>query len=56
MPHPICEAIARRLLLEFDYNGARRVAAPYCHGASTSGKESLRAVERGAPLAFQRDC
>jgi hypothetical protein len=44
----ICEAIARRLLLAFDYGGSRRVVQPYCHGFTRSGAETLRAVEVNA--------
>jgi hypothetical protein len=43
--HLICDAIRRRLLLEFQYNGRLRVVAPYCHGVSTRGVELLRAVQ-----------
>jgi len=45
--HFICEAIRQRLLLEFTYDGLHRVVAPYCHGVSTAGHESLRAVQVG---------
>jgi hypothetical protein len=41
---PICVAIRGRLLLEFEYDGLRRVVAPYCHGATKSG-EALRAIQ-----------
>lgn len=45
----ICEAIRKRLRLEFRYRGLHRVVEPYCHGTSTRGIESLRAVQvRGA--------
>ncbi len=43
----ICEAIRTRSLLAFDYRGLRRVAAPYCHGISTTGNEVMRAVQLG---------
>jgi hypothetical protein len=43
----ICEAIRKRLLLEFRYNGLPRVVEPYCHGTSTRGVEVLRAVQVG---------
>jgi hypothetical protein len=43
----VCEAIGQRLLLEFDYNGSRRLVQPYCHGVSTTGQESLRAIQVG---------
>lgn len=41
----ICEAIRKRLLLEFRYRGLQRVVAPYCHGISTRGVEVLRGVQ-----------
>jgi hypothetical protein len=43
--HPICTAIRRRSLLEFEYQGLRRVVAPYCHGRSARDVELLRAVQ-----------
>ena len=37
------------MLLAFDYDGLRRVVAPYVHGSSRAGAESLRAIQvRGA--------
>ena len=41
----ICEAIRKRVLLEFQYDGHPRVVVPYCHGISTRDAESLRAVQ-----------
>jgi hypothetical protein len=43
----ICDAISRRCLIAFDYDGIRRVAQPYCHGFTRSGAETMRAVEVG---------
>lgn len=43
----ICDAIRKRLLLEFRYGGLPRVVQPYCHGISTRGVEVLRAVQVG---------
>ena len=43
----ICEAIRSLARLEFSYNGQTRVVEPYCHGVSTAGKESLRAIQVG---------
>jgi hypothetical protein len=43
----ICEAIRKRCRLEFEYRGLPRVVEPYCHGVSTRGAESLRAVQVG---------
>lgn len=41
----ISEAIRRRALLQFRYNGHLRVVAPYCFGVSTRDVDSLRAVQ-----------
>ena len=41
----ICEAIAARRMLEFDYGGFHRVVHPYCHGFTRNGAETLRAVQ-----------
>lgn len=43
----ICDAIARRFMIAFDYNGARRTVKPYCHGFTRTGAETVRAVEVG---------
>ena len=43
----ICGAIDARLLLTFEYDGLHRVVAPYCHGFTAKGAESLRAVQVG---------
>lgn len=43
----ICNAIRKRLLLEFRYAGLPRVVEPYCLGVSTRGVEVLRAVQVG---------
>ncbi len=42
----ICAAIARRTLLQFDYDGHARIVAPYCHGVAKSG-EVVRAIQVG---------
>lgn len=47
----ICEAIHKRLVLEFDYRGRHRAVEPYCHGTSTRGVEVLRAVQVGGTSA-----
>jgi hypothetical protein len=41
----ICEAIRRKVLLQFEYHGRLRVVAPYCHGVSTRSAEVLRAIQ-----------
>jgi hypothetical protein len=43
----ICDAIRKRLLLEFRYHGLPRIVEPYCHGISTRGVEVLRGVQVG---------
>ena len=43
----ICDAIRKRLLLEFRYGGLPRVVEPYAHGTSARGVEVLRAVQVG---------
>ncbi len=43
----ICDAIRRRALLEFDYDGLHRIVQPYCHGTTSTGRESLRAIQIG---------
>jgi hypothetical protein len=44
----ICQAIRAQRLLEFDYSGYHRVVQPYCHGFTSKGAESLRAVQVNA--------
>jgi hypothetical protein len=41
----ICEAISRKVRLEFDYKGEHRVVEPYLHGESTAGNKALRAIQ-----------
>lgn len=41
----ICRAIHARSLLVFEYDGHLRVVAPYCHGTSKTGLETVRAVQ-----------
>jgi hypothetical protein len=41
----ICQAIKYLRILEFDYGNGRRVVHPYCHGVTTTGHETLRAVQ-----------
>jgi hypothetical protein len=49
MHEDICEAIRRRRVIEFDYGRGRRIVHPYCHGVTSTGTESLRAVQVGGP-------
>ncbi|MFC4309374.1 hypothetical protein ACFPN2_09805 [Steroidobacter flavus] len=47
-PHSaIVDAIKRRVLLRFRYNGRVRTVQPYCVGVSTAGRDVLRAIEVG---------
>jgi hypothetical protein len=41
----VCDAIARRVLLAFQYDGHHRVVAPYLHGTGSRGAEQLRGVQ-----------
>lgn len=43
----ICAAIREHRILEFEYDGRRRVVQPYCHGTSRAGHDSLRAIQIG---------
>jgi hypothetical protein len=43
----VCEAIQKRLLLELDYDGLHRLVQPYCHGTTSNGRDSLRAIQIG---------
>ena len=49
-----CDAIERRVLLEFQYKGHLRVVQPYCYGVSTRDNNVLRAVQvRGSSASNQ---
>ena len=43
----ICAAIETRCRLEFEYDGVLRIVEPYCHGVTSRGLESLRAIQVG---------
>ena len=43
----VCRAIHQLRVLEFVYGEKRRVVAPYCHGVTHAGNDSLRAVQIG---------
>jgi hypothetical protein len=49
----ICRAIQQRRRLVFDYNGLRRIVAPYCYGISMRDREVLRAVQVGGASSSQ---
>lgn len=55
----IFQAIKERRLLEFIYDGGRRVVEPHCYGVSTAGNPSLRAFQvvgqslSGNPIAMK---
>jgi len=44
---PLCDAIKRRSIIQFDYRGARRTVEPYLHGYNKTGIEVLRAYQIG---------
>ena|SRR5689334_10939165 len=49
-----CEAIERKALLEFHYQGHLRIVQPYCFGVSKRDKNVLRAVQvRGSSASNQ---
>jgi hypothetical protein len=41
----ICQAIKFLRVMEFEYGGGHRVVHPYCHGVTSTGHETLRAVQ-----------
>jgi hypothetical protein len=41
----ICEAIEKKAVIEFNYNGSLRTVEPQCHGTSTAGNEVLRGFQ-----------
>lgn len=43
----ICDAIADRTLLTFEYDGHPRIVAPYVHGVGQRNGDVLRAVQVG---------
>ncbi len=43
----ICDAIAKRAIIQFDYDGGMRTVEPHCHGISTAGNEVLRGYQTG---------
>lgn len=50
----VISAIRRKSVLEFTYNGKRRVVEPQTYGLSTTGREVLRAYERSATKDAKR--
>lgn len=47
MNSAICEAIRKRAVLRFVYNGLLRIVEPQSHGVSRADHEVLRAVQTG---------
>ena len=47
----ICTAIAKRQVLEFDYQGYHRVVEPHAHGTSKTAKEMVRAYQTAGGTA-----
>ena len=50
----IISAIRRKLVLEFIYNGKRRIVEPQTYGLSTTGREVLRGYERPSSKGAKR--
>ncbi|MEK7630500.1 MAG: hypothetical protein AAB417_00500 [Patescibacteria group bacterium] len=45
----ICQAIARRAVVEFTYDGATRIVEPHAHGRSIEGNEVMRGFQTSDP-------
>lgn len=45
MNQQIIEAIENQNVIEFYYEGERRVVEPHCYGETTAGNEGLRAYQ-----------
>ena len=45
MNNVICDAIQRRAVIQFYYDGGTREVEPHCHGTSTAGNEPLRGYQ-----------
>ena len=45
MNSAICNAIATRFPIKFDYGGGRRVVEPHTHGISSANNEVLRGYQ-----------
>lgn len=43
----ICEAIKKRMVIRFYYDGGIRIVEPHCHGIRADGTEVLRAYQIG---------
>lgn len=43
----ICNAIKRRAVIQFTYDGGKRSVEPHCHGTSAPGNEVLRGYQTG---------
>lgn len=55
----ICDAISKREIIQFFYDGGLRIVEPHCHGISTAGNEVLRGYqsegfsESGKPVEWK---
>ena len=47
MKTEICEAISKKKVITFYYEGGIRIVEPHCHGKTTAGNEGLRAYQVG---------
>jgi hypothetical protein len=51
VPPRICQAVAQRQMLAFDYDRHHRIVEPHCHGPGVDGRELLRAYQVGGTSA-----
>lgn len=47
MNQDLCRAIEDRRIVQFEYDGHRRVVEPHCHGESTADHDVLRGFQVG---------
>lgn len=47
MNKAICDAISKRAVIQFHYDGGMRIVEPHCHGVSSAGNELLRGYQTG---------
>ena len=45
MADRVCDAILKRSVIEFNYDGGVRIVEPHCHGFSSAGKEVVLAYQ-----------
>jgi hypothetical protein len=50
----ICDAIQKKAVIQFNYEGKPRIVEPQCHGISTAGKEVIRGFQTGGGSRSRR--